>query len=61
MTANEILAGYLKIQALIASYENKAEKPTLDGFSSWLERLKSLELYNYNKGLEKKLTSKIND
>jgi len=40
------------IQSLIGEYETKTTKPTLEGFSMFLERRKQHTLFEYRKYLE---------
>lgn len=48
MNAQDLENSYNYILSLIAEYENKHDKPTLDGFSSYLERQKQLQIRRYN-------------
>lgn len=57
MTATSIEQGYQIFLSIIHEYERTAEKPTLDGFTTWLVRRQAYELEQYKKHLEQRVKS----
>lgn len=48
-----VAEGFNQLQALIAEYELKTEKPTIEGFSMYIERRKQLAIQQYREYREK--------
>lgn len=55
MSSEQIKQTYDTLIALVAEYEEDAEKATLDGFTLWLVRKRALGVKRYRENIKRKV------